>query len=77
MALAGWYFLSINDLGVSNFHAAKHMISALDKDPAFNRWLTGRRIGDLAAKRSIDGEGRGTARQQPENETQHAAQLHT
>jgi hypothetical protein len=77
MAFAGRYFVSINDLGVRNFHAAQHVISALDEDPAFNCWLTGRGIGDLAAERSIDGECRGTKRQQPENETQHAAQLHT
>ena len=77
MALAGRYFLSIDDFSMGDFHPPQHVISALDKDPAFNRGLTGRRIGDLAAERSIHGECRGAVRQQPENETQHAAQLHT
>jgi len=31
--------------------------------------LTGRRIGDLPAERSIDGDCHGTIRQQSENET--------
>lgn len=77
MTLAGGYFLSIDDLGMGDFHSAQHVISALDKDPAFDRGLTGWRIGDLAAERSIDGECHGTVRQQPKNETQHAVQLHT
>lgn len=70
MTLAGRYFLSINDLGVGDFHAAQHVIFALDKDPAFDLRFIGRRIGDLAAERSIDGEHHGgTIRQQAENET--------
>ena len=62
MALAGRYFLSINDLSMGDFHPAQHMISALDKNPAFDHGLTGGRIGDLAAERSIDRESRGNAR---------------
>jgi hypothetical protein len=70
MTLDGRYFLSINDLGVGDFHAAQHVISALDKYPAFDRRFIGRRIGDLAAERSIDGECHdGAKRQQSENET--------
>jgi len=76
MALAGRYFLSIDDLSMGNFHSAQHVISALDKDPAFDRGFTGRRIGDLAAERSIGGECRGTVDEQ-QNKTQHAGQLHT
>ncbi len=69
MALAGRYFLSIDDLSMGDFHPPQHVISALDKDPAFDRGLTGRRIGNLAAERSVDGECRGTERQHSENET--------
>ena len=58
IAFAGRYFVSINDLSVGNFHPAQHVISALDKDPAFDRRLTCRGIGDLAKERSID-RGRG------------------
>ncbi|HEV8182523.1 MAG TPA: hypothetical protein VGQ61_09130 [Candidatus Angelobacter sp.] len=70
MTLAGRHFLSINDLGMGDFHAAQHVVSALDKDPTFDRRFIVRRIGDLAAERSIDGEYHGGAiRQQTENET--------
>ena len=70
MTLAGRYFLCIDNLSVGDFYPAQHVISALHKDPAFDRGLTGRRIGDLAAERSIDGECHGgTIRQQSENET--------
>jgi hypothetical protein len=70
MTLAGRYFLSIDNLSVGHFHPAQHAISALDKDPAFDRRFIGRRIGDLAAERSIDGECHdGAKRQQSENET--------
>jgi len=70
MPLAGRYFLSIDDLSMGDFYPAQHVISALDKDPAFDRRFIGRRIGDLAAERSIDGECHdGTIRQQSENET--------
>ena len=68
MALAGRYFLSIDDLSMGDFHSAQHVISALDKDPAFHGRFIGRRIGDLAPERSIHGECRETACQQPENE---------
>jgi hypothetical protein len=54
---------------MGDFYPPQHAISALDEDPAFDRRLTGRRIRDLAAERSIDGECRGTVRQQSENET--------
>jgi len=77
MALAGRYFLSIDDLSMRDFHPAQHVISALHKDPAFDHRFAGRRIGDLAAERSIDSQGHGTVRQQSEDETQQAAQLHT
>ena len=63
MALAGWYFFSINDLSMGDFYPAKHAISALNKDPAFDRGLTCRGIGDLAAEGSIYGECRGNAGQ--------------
>ena len=69
MTLAGWNFLSIDDLSMGDFYPAQHVISALDKDPAFDCRFTGRRIGDLAAERSIDGKCHGTVRQQSENET--------
>jgi len=69
MALAGRDFLSIDNLSMGDFYPAQHVISALDKNPALDRGLTGRRIGDLAAERSIDGECHGTIRQQSENET--------
>lgn len=69
MTLADRHFLSIDNLSVGDFYAAQHVISALDKDPAFDRRFVGRRIGDLAAERSIDGECHGWAiRQQAENE---------
>jgi len=77
MALAGRYFLSINDLSMGDFHAAQHVISALDKDPAFDHRFARRRIGDLAAERSIGSQGHGTVRKQSEDKTQQAAQLHT
>jgi len=70
MTLAGRHFLSIDNLSMGNFYPAQHVISALDKYPAFDRRFIGRRIGDLAAERSIDGECHdGTKRQQSENET--------
>jgi hypothetical protein len=69
MAFAGRYFFFIDNLGMGDFYPPQHAISALDEDPAFDRRLTGRRIRDLAAERSIDGECRGTVRQQSENET--------
>ena len=69
MALAGRYFLSINDLSMGDLDPAQHVISALDKNPAFDRGLAGRWIGDLAAESSIDREGRGTVCQQSEKET--------
>lgn len=53
MALAGRYFLSINDLGVRYFHPAQHVISALDKDPALDRRFTCRGIGNLAEERPV------------------------
>jgi len=77
MAFAGRDFVSINDLGVGNFNPAEHVIPALDEDPAFDRRLTCRGIGDLAAERSIHSQGHGTVRQQSEDKTQQAAQLHT
>ena len=77
MTLAGRYFLSIDNLSMGDFYPAQHVISALDKDPAFDRGLTGRRIGDLAPERSIYGECRETACQQPENEAQHPTQFHS
>jgi len=69
MTLAGRYFLFIDDLSMGDFYPAQHVISALDKDPAFDRGFAGRRIGDLAAERSIDSQCHGTVRQQSENET--------
>ena len=70
MTLAGRYFLSIDNLSMGNFYPPQHVISALDKDPAFDSRFIGRRIGDLAAERSIDGECHdGAKRQQSENET--------
>jgi len=68
MTLAGRNFLSIDNLSMGDFYPAQHVISALDKDPAFDLRFIGRRIGDLAAERSIHGECRETIRQQPENE---------
>ena len=68
MTLTGRYFLSIDNLSMGDFYSPQHVISALDKDPAFDCGFTGRRIGDLAPERSIHGECRETARQQSENE---------
>lgn len=68
MAIGGRYFVSIDNLSMGHFYPAQHVISALDKDPAFDRRLIDRRIGDLAAERSIHSECRETIRQQPENE---------
>ena len=68
MTLTGRYFLSIDNLSMGDFYPSQHVISALDKDPAFHGRFIGRRIGDLAPERSIHGECRETERQQPENE---------
>ena len=68
MPLAGRYFFSIDNLGMGDFYPSQHVISALDKYPAFDRRFIGRRIGDLAPERSIHGECREPVPQQPENE---------
>lgn len=77
MPLAGRYLFSVNDLSVGDFHPAQHAISALDEDPALDRRLAWRGIGDLATERPVDrGCGR-PVRQQPKSETQYPAQFHT
>lgn len=68
MTLAGRYFLSIDDLSMGDFYPSQHVISALDKNPAFGRGFIGWRICDLAAESSIHGECRKAIGHQPENE---------
>ena len=77
MTLAGRHFVSINDLCMGHLHPAQHVISALDKDPAFDRRLTCRGIGNLAKECPVDRGCGGPECQQPKSETQHKAQLHS
>lgn len=76
MPLAGRYFFSIDDLSMGNFYPPQHAISALDKDPAFDRSLTGRRIGDLAEKSPISRKRGLGPKQDHERQTQHTPKLH-
>lgn len=74
VALAGGNFFTVDNFSMRHFHPAQHPISTFDEDPAFDGRLICRRIGNLAAERSIDCQGDGNPNLQNKRETKHPAE---